>query len=93
MANNPHLRERVVGRQQSKSSASKQYSASYLTDSEDEDFNVPEERDWKREIQVLKQRTGDFNINNYVHILSEEEKTNYQKIIRKIDPKKRVYIQ
>ena len=95
VANNPYLREKVLSRQASKSavSGSKQYSASYLTDSDDEDFNVPEERDWRREIQVIKKRTGDFNVNNYTHILTEEERTAFQKIIRKIEPDQRVYIQ
>jgi hypothetical protein len=62
-------------------------------DSDDEDFSVPMERDWKLDVHNLKMRTGEFNINNYVHILSEEEKESYKKVIAKIPPENRVYIQ
>ena len=48
-------------------------SSAYLTESEDEDQTIPEERDWKQEIKVLKKKTGEFNINNYAHVLKPEE--------------------
>lgn len=64
-----------------------------MSDSEDEDFSVPEERDWKRDIQTLKKRTGDFNINNYFHVLSEEERATYERIIQKVPQDNRVYMQ
>ena len=44
-------------------------------------MSVPDERDWKRDIAFLKSKVGDFNINNYTHILSEEERLIYEKIV------------
>jgi hypothetical protein len=41
----------------------------------------------------MKKRTGDFNINNYVHILTDEEKITYERVIKKIPENRRVYIQ
>jgi len=93
IANNPKIRELILSKSQSKSSMYSQPSAAYITDSEDEDFSVPEERDWRKDIQQLKKRTGDFNINNYFFICSEEEKNTYHKIIAKIPSDNRVYIQ
>ena len=75
------------------SNLSNNYSASMMSESDDDDFSVPEERDWKGEIKTLNKKTGDFNIKNYIHILSEEEKTNYLKIIDKIPEANRVYMQ
>jgi hypothetical protein len=49
--------------------------------SEDDLISIPDERDWKGEIDSIKKRTGDFNINNYTHILSEEERRTYNRII------------
>lgn len=63
------------------------------SESEDEDFTVPDERDWKKEIRDIKKRTGDFNITNYIHVLNDYEKKNYENIIKKIPEDKRVYIQ
>lgn len=54
---------------------------------------IPDERDWKKELQEMKKRTGDFNVTNYVHILTEQEKVTFGKIINKIPESKRVYIQ
>ena len=62
------------------------------SDSED-DFTVPDERDYKQQIKEIKKRTGDFNIKNYIHILSEFDRKNYENIIKKIPEDKRVYIQ
>lgn len=56
-------------------------------------MTIPDERDLKKEIQEIKKRTGDFNINNYVHILTDYEKLRYNKIIKKVPEDKRVYIQ
>ena len=48
---------------------------------------------FKRAIQDIKKRTaGDFNINHYIHILSENERIIYEKIIKKIPEERRVYI-
>lgn len=58
-----------------------------------DDDSIPDEKDWKHEIDVLQQKTGYFNVNNYTHILSEEEKKSYDKIIQKIPVDRRVYIQ
>ncbi|CDW81936.1 duf1765 domain containing protein [Stylonychia lemnae] len=100
IANNPRIREHAMSRQASKITIAKelsvpqmQYSASYVTESEDEDFSVPEERDWKKDVEQLKRRTGDFNIKNYIHVLTEEEQANYNKIIQKIPETNRIYIQ
>lgn len=55
-----------------------------ISDDDDEDFSVPMEKDWKQDIVHLKSKTGEFNINNYVHILTEDEKETYKKVIAKI---------
>ena len=59
---------------------------------DDDDITIPDERDWRKEIQEIKKRTGDFNINNYIHVLTEYERIKYKKIIKKIPEDKRVYI-
>ena len=64
-----------------------------MTENEEDDYSVPEEKDWKGEIKVLKKKTGDFNINNYSHVLSPEEKVLYQKVVAKIPEANRVYMQ
>ena len=58
----------------------------------EDDFSVPDERNWKKEIKEIKKRTGDFNITNYVNILSDYEKHVFNKIIKKVPEDKRVYI-
>ena len=66
-----------------------------IKESKDEDdlCYIPDERDWKKEIQEIKKRTGDFNINNYLHILSDFERIKFNRIVKKIPEDKRVYIQ
>jgi len=54
---------------------------------------VPEERDYSKDLNDLRTKTGDFNIKNYIHILTEEERKTYTKIIEKIPEANRVYIQ
>lgn len=61
--------------------------------SDEDSMTIPDEKDWKHEIDVLQNKTGYFNINNYTHILSEEERKAYDKIISKIPIDRRVYIQ
>ena len=84
-----------VQRSRAQSSASSgknnNYQASYVSD-EDEDSTVPDERDWKKDIQNLRKVAGEFNITNYVHILTEQEKKTYDKVIRKVPEANRVYI-
>lgn len=41
----------------------------------------------------MKKRTGDFNICNYAYVLNDEERKIYDRIITKIPPDRRVYIQ
>ena len=84
---NPSLKETVM-----KKSASTSSYSSLFTDNED-DFNVPDEKDWRKEVEPLKHKVGDFNLNYYLHVLSQEEKKLYDKIIVKIPTINRVYIQ
>lgn len=69
-------------------------SVSFLsaTESQDDDSTIPDERDWKLEINKIKSRTGDFNITNYVHILNDFDKRVFNNIIKKIPEDRRVYI-
>lgn len=69
-------------------------SVSFLSanESQDDDATIPDERDWKLEINKIKSRTGDFNITNYVHILNDYDKRVFNNIIKKIPEERRVYI-
>jgi hypothetical protein len=47
--------------------------------------SIPDERDWKREVQNLREHTLEFNIDKYLKIvLTKPEQAKYQKIIAKI---------
>lgn len=69
-------------------------SVSFLSasESQDDDATIPDERDWKLEINKIKSRTGDFNITHYVHILNDYDKRVFNNIIKKIPEERRVYI-
>lgn len=80
----------------------KSYSASFLTEhdnasnhgDESEDMTIPDERNWKKDVENLKKDVGDFNITNYVKkVLNEEEQARFNKIMAKIPQPNRVYIQ
>lgn len=62
-----------------------------MSEKEEED-TIPDERDWKKELEDIKKKTGDFNITNYIHVLSDYEKLTFERIIKKIPEDKRVYI-
>ena len=53
IANNPNVREVLISKQRMKSGTSIS-SASFMTDSDDEDFSVPQERDWHSDMKVIK---------------------------------------
>ena len=77
--------------------SSQSFTASFLTDNDDdsimEDCTVPDERDWKRDVEMLMNRVGDFNIGNFVKkVLSEDEQALYWKIMKKIPVANQVYI-
>ena len=59
---------------------------------EEDDYTVPDEKDWRGEIAQLKTRTGEFNIQNYVSVLNEHDKKLFEKIVNKVPVDKRVYI-
>jgi hypothetical protein len=65
---NPKLKDMLV-----KKGSYHSFSASYLTESDDDEITVPDERDWRIDVANLKKKVGDFNINNYIHVLSEED--------------------
>lgn len=96
IANNPKLREVVLSKQKSLS-ISKNFSVAssqaFITENEDDDYSVPEEKDWRNEVKVLKKRTGDFNIANYIHILKPDEQIKFQKVLAKVPEPNRVYMQ
>jgi hypothetical protein len=54
--------------------------------------NIPDEWDWKEKMDELNKRTEDFNINHYIHVMSEEEKTFYLKIVKKVPEDKIIYM-
>ena len=77
IANNPAVRDLISRKQRSNKFSSSMSSSVFMTENEEDDYSVPEEKDWKSEIKQLKKKTGDFNINNYSHVLSPEEKVIY----------------
>ncbi len=101
---NDHKLKDTISKKVSKSQLShSSFSASFLTEGNEphetsggvwDDMSIPDERDWRRDVQHLRQKIGEFNINNYVKkVLTEEEQARYNKICQKIPAQSRVYMQ
>lgn len=75
MANDPKLRDIVAFKRNQSLMRGTSFASSsmFVTENEDDDYTVPEEKDWKSEVKFLKKKIGDFNIANYVNILLPEE--------------------
>ena len=56
--------------------------------------SIPDERDWKREVQNLREHTLEFNIDRYLKIvLTKTEQETFKRIAGKIPKENQVYMQ
>jgi len=55
-------------------------------------MSIPEEINWRQEIDKLHDRTGQFNVMNYLHVLSEDERKALQKVLAKVPQDNKIYI-
>lgn len=91
---NPKLRETLLRKHSMSSGVS-----SFLTETDEiheaeEHQAIPDERDWRRGVIVLKQKVGDFNIMNYVkQALTAEEQAMFNQAMKRVPEQNRVYMQ
>ncbi len=58
-----------------------------------DETTIPDERDWRKEVEHLRQTVGEFNINNYVKkVLDKDEQVSFSRICAKIPEPTRVYM-